>query len=80
MAPDSATQRHCAQLYNAGFQVRHYARGARLPSLGYAEKRRAAIRELGLIVRRVFAESDDFEPLLTALVDCLSPRDDWPRF
>ena len=41
-------------------------------------RRSQAILKLGLSVRHAFAVSDDFEPLLAALVDGLKPRDDRP--
>lgn len=71
-----------ASIYNAAYFVRHYARGGRLadPGAPLAHKRREAIHKLGLVVRQAFCATDDFEPLLTALVDCLAAKDDWPRF
>lgn len=56
--------------------VRHYERGARLAIQRI--QRQQAIQKLGLIVRAAFAESDDFEPLLAAVVDGLRPRDPQP--
>ncbi|HEU4344788.1 MAG TPA: hypothetical protein VFU31_24835 [Candidatus Binatia bacterium] len=61
--------------------VRHYARGGRMSrESALAAKRRAAIRDLGLTVRQAFNASEDFEALLTAVVDGGASRDDWPRF
>lgn len=74
---------HRAAIYNAGYMVRHYARGGRMTPAGpVALRRQAAISALGQIVREAFnaAQDADFEALLTALVDCLAARDDWPRF
>jgi hypothetical protein len=45
-----------------------------------ARSRQRAIRDLGLAVRRAFNESDDFEALLIALYDGLSPNDDGAPF
>ena len=79
MAPD--TGHFVAAIYNQGCIVRHNNRGGRVsPSSPIAKKRREAIEQLGLVVRSAFNASGDFEPLLTALVDALAPRDDWPRF
>lgn len=75
MAPD--TGRLVAAILNAGYMVRHYARGGRLTFL-MREERAEAIRHMGLTVRDAFNKSDDFEPLLVAVVDGLRPRDDPP--
>ena len=79
MGPDTGAL--VADLYNRGYIVRANARGGRWSQeSAMAERRREAIRQLGLRVRHAFNVSEDFEPLLTALVDSLAPRDDWPRF
>lgn len=65
-----------AAILNAGWMVRHYQRGGRL-NIQKVE-RAQAIQLLGLTVREAFASSDDFEPLLVAVVDALRPRDDPP--
>lgn len=65
-----------AAILNAGFMVRHYARGAR-GRLQRAE-RTQAIQHMGLAVREAFNRSEDFEPLLAAVVDGLRPRDEPP--
>lgn len=75
MAPD--TTRLVAAILNAGFMVRHYARGGR--SRLQRPERVAAILHMGLTVRAAFSASDDFEPLLRAVVDGLVPLDN-PRF
>ena len=75
MAPDTTVL--VARILNSAWMVRHYARGARLRSL--APQRDKAIRALGLTVRDCFNASDDFETLLTAVVDGLTP-DNSPRF
>jgi hypothetical protein len=43
-------------------------------------RRAQAILQLGMIVRHAFSVSDDFESLLIAVVEGLSPRDDRPPF
>lgn len=76
MAPDTAQL--VGAILNAGWWVRHYARGARIAGR-QRELRAEAIRALGLVVRQAFDVSEDFEPLLQAIVDGLVPHDD-PRF
>lgn len=71
MAPDSTEL--VAKIYNACWPVRHYVRGGR--SSIQRKERQAAIRALGLVVRHCFNVTDDFEPLLVALFDGLSPKD-----
>lgn len=74
---------HRSAIYNSAYMVRHYARGGRMSQASpVAEKRREAIAALGRTVRDAFnaAGDEDYEILLTALVDCLATRDDWPRF
>lgn len=56
----------CAAILNRAWWVRHYFRPAA------KVQRRAAISALGLAVRQAFAETDDFEPILRALVDGLA--------
>lgn len=70
------TEGHVAAILNAGWMVRHYARGARLSI--QRTQRQQAIQKLGLLVRAAFTESDDFEPLLAAVVDGLRPGDSQP--
>jgi len=65
-------------IYNAGWLVRHYARGGRLRASCLSEQRAQAIRDLGLVIRRAFNSSDNFEALLTALFDALNKSDDPP--
>jgi hypothetical protein len=67
-----------AQILNAAWMVRHYARGAR-SSIQHAE-RQEAIRKLGLAVRHAFtaAQEDQFESLLAAICDGLRPKDEQP--
>lgn len=76
MAPDSTVM--VAAILNAAWLVRHYARGGRLKNIPTAQKRAQAIRQLGLTVRESFSRSEDFETLLTAVVDGLRPKDDQP--
>lgn len=75
----TSTEHHIAAILNAAWMVRHYARGARVSQASPMRAQRArAIHELGLVVRRAFAGSDDFEPLLGAVVDGLRPQDQQP--
>ncbi len=67
---------HVAAILNSAWMVRHYARGGRLAI--QRTQRAQAIQRLGLTVREAFSTSDDFEPLLAAIVDGLRPRDDPP--
>lgn len=64
-----------ASIRNATWMVRHYARAGN--SLQRAQ-RAQAIQMLGLAVRDAFNKSQDFEALLTALVDGLRQKDDPP--
>jgi hypothetical protein len=69
MAPDLDPR--SAAIRNAAWLVRHYA----LQRTEAMRLRRAqAIAALGLAVRQAFNETDDFEPLLVAIVDGLRPR------
>jgi hypothetical protein len=74
-----ATERGAAAIREAAWWVRHYRRGARLPAIS-GPQRAQAIQRLGLAVRHAFNESDDFELLLRAVLEGLSPRDDPPPF
>jgi hypothetical protein len=76
MAPDLPTGLYRSSIYNACRMVREYPRGART-SIGRLQ-RDQAILKLGLVVREAFSKSDDFEALLTALVDGLHRKDDPP--
>ena len=78
MAPD--TGQLVAQILNAAWMVRHYARGSGMTdqTSRMARNRHAAIHDLGIAVRGAFNKSEDFEPLLAALVDGLRPRDERP--
>lgn len=58
---------YAASILNASWMVRHYWRNR--------VKRAQAIQRLGLEVRKAFAESDEFESLLAAIVDGLQPKD-----
>lgn len=79
MAPDTA--RLVASILNDAWMVRHYARGGRMaPSSQMALSRQQAIQKLGVTVRQAFDLSDDFEPLLAAVVDGLRPREESPSF
>jgi hypothetical protein len=76
MAMDGGTAGYVAAILNAGYMVRHHARGGRL-SISRPERSRA-ILHMGLVVREAFDHSDDYEALLAAVVDALRPRDDPP--
>lgn len=65
-----------AAILNAAWMVRHYARGGRTAI--QRKERKKAIRQLGLAVREAFRHSEDFEPLLAAVVDGLHPQDHPP--
>lgn len=71
MAPDTAG--FVATILNAAWWVRHYGRGSK-----QSIQRKQAIQKLGLTVRMAFDGSDDFEALLAALINGLSPKDDPP--
>lgn len=73
MAPDPAAL--AASILNAAWWVRHYAL-QRTPAM--RRRRAQAVQRLGLTVRDAFNRSEDFEPLLVAIVDGLRPRDDPP--
>jgi hypothetical protein len=72
MAPD--TGQLVASILNSAWMVRHYERGGRLEIL--SKERARAIRQMGLAVREAFDRSEDFEPLLLAVLDGLNPRED----
>jgi len=72
MGPAHAETR-VAQILNAAWLVRHYARGGR--SQIQKAPRDKAIKQLGLVVREAFSATEDFEPLLAAIVDGLRPQD-----
>lgn len=74
MRRDTATD--VAAILNAAWLVRHYVRGGRTAI--QRQQRQEAIRNLGLTVKDAFNHSEDFEPLLVAVVDGLRPKDDPP--
>lgn len=77
MAPDTAHL--VAAILNDWWMVRHYARGGRMnPTSALSAKRSQAIQKLGLTVRNAFNTSEDFEPLLAAVVNGGSSRDEQP--
>jgi hypothetical protein len=76
MAPD--TGQLVAAILNSAWMVRHYERGGRSTILG--RQRQRAIRTMGITVRDAFSHSEDFEPLLLAVLDGLAPKDEHPRF
>lgn len=73
MGPDSEQQARVARIYNACWPVRHYERGGR--SAIQKAQRAKAIHDLGIAVREAFNATEDFEPLLVALFDGLSPKE-----
>lgn len=74
MGPD--TGQLVAEILNAAYLVRHYARGGR--SHIHRKERARAILTLGMAIGRAFAVSQDYEPLLAAILDGLRPKDDPP--
>lgn len=56
-----------AEIRNSAWMVRHYKRNR--------VRRAQAILKLGLAVRHAFESSDDYESLLTAVVDGLHPQE-----
>ena len=76
MEPLPDTAAYVAEILNAAWMVRHYARGGRLSIQRL--HRAQAILKLGLVVREAFSKTDDFEQLLTAVVDGLRPHNEQP--
>lgn len=72
MAAPDVTQ-YVAAIYSKCWWVRHYQRGGR--SNIEKDARAASILALGLVCREAFAQSDDFEALLAAIVDGLNTKD-----
>jgi hypothetical protein len=70
----SSTESHIASIMNGGYRVRHYSRGIRLEI--QRQQRAKAIQDLGVIILDALQQSPphDYEVILTAVVDCLSPR------
>lgn len=58
-----------AAIRNDSWMVRHY-------SSRNQDKFKAAVEKLGITVKYAFMHSDDYTPLLIALADGLSVRDD----
>lgn len=58
-----------AAIRNDSWLVRHY-------SSRNADKFKAAIEKLGITVKFAFMHSDDYAPMLIAIADGLSERDD----
>lgn len=69
----TSTEAHVAAILNAAWMVRHYAL-QRTETM--RQQRARAVREMGLLVREAFNNSDDFEALLAAIVNGLSPKDE----
>jgi hypothetical protein len=66
----ACTPARVAAILNAAYLVRMYCRP-------FQQRARAqALRNLGLECREAFNASEDFEPLLVALVDGLAPREE----
>lgn len=70
---DRGQQQFDHRILNACWMVRHYGT-QRTPAMRL--RRRQAIQALGLVLREAFASTDEFEPLLVAIVDGLLPRDE----
>ena len=62
-----------AAILNAAWMVRHYARGGR--SSTQRLRRTQAIQLLGGTLLAALSASQDYEPILTALIDGLRPHD-----
>ena len=68
MDPDDIAQA-VAAIYTAAWQVRYWCRPHQ------RERRAAAIRALGLIVRSAFDRTEtNFEPLLYAIADAITAK------
>lgn len=78
MGPLDADAATVAAILNAAWMVRYHARGARLSYM--SAQREQAIQFLGLTVRAAFNGTENFEPLLLAIVDGLRPRPDEQPF
>jgi len=65
-----STPARVAAILNAAWMVRHYCRPMQ------RAQRAAALRALGLACREAFNRSEDFEPLLIALLDGLAPHEE----
>ncbi len=61
-----------AAIRNDSWRVRYYRRNSLY--------RQQAILKLGLTVKEAFNSSNDYEAILTALLDGLAPQDTLPRF
>ena len=72
---DRGPQQYEHRILNACWMVRHYAT-QRTPAMRL--RRQQAIQSLGLVLREAFASTDDFEPLLVAIVDGLRPKEERP--
>lgn len=70
------SERNVSAILNAAWLVRHYARGGRTTI--QRNERAQAIRKLGVTVREAFNGSEDFEPMLAAVVEGLRPKGDPP--
>lgn len=58
---------HLGAIMNAGWWVRHYCRPHQ------RELRAQAILALGLACRAAFNSTEEFEPVINALVDAVTP-------
>lgn len=70
-------ERLAAEIRNLAWFVRYYRRGR--TSAIFAPERRAAILALGRAVAMAFRTCDEYEVLLTAILDGLAPQDPDPR-
>lgn len=74
MGPLDADAQLADAIRNAAWMVRHYPRRMQ------RAQRAQAILALGLTVRDAFNRTDNFEPLLVAVVDGLRPLPEAPPF
>jgi hypothetical protein len=74
MTPRSLADHYAAEIRNAAWMVRHYARPLQ------SADRAAAILRMGLTVREAFTKCDDYEQLLVAIVEGLKPETYEPPF
>jgi hypothetical protein len=74
MGPLQADSARAAAILNAAYYVRYYRRPVQ------RAQRAQAIKLLGLTVRQAFNETENFEPLLIAVVDGLRPRPELEPF
>ena len=72
---DRDSSQRIAAILNAAWLVRHYGLQR---NASQRLRRTQAIIRLGLEIREAFSSSEDFEPLLAAIVDGLRPKESQP--